>query len=67
MDVFAHFLGASRARLAPKPAESGSGTVTSVFPMLFYVRGLAESLGGLSFADRQAKRALRKFVHFDIL
>ena len=65
--VFRIFLGASRARLAPKPAESGSGTVTIVFPVLFYVRGLAESPGSLDFADGPEKRAPGTFVHFDIL
>ena len=53
--LFVIFLGASQARLPPKPAESGSRNVTIVFPMLFYARGLAESSGGLDFADRPAK------------
>ena len=39
------------AILPPKTAESGPGTITSVFPMLFYPRGLPESPGGPRSAE----------------
>ena len=37
--------------LPSKTAESGPGTITSVFPMLFYPRGLPESPGDPSSAE----------------
>ena len=37
--------------LPSKTAESGPGTVTSVFPVLFYPRGLPESPGDPSSAE----------------
>ena len=39
------------AILPPKAAESGPGTVTGVFPVLFYPRGLPESPGDPSSAE----------------
>ena len=39
------------AILPPKAAESGPGTITSVFPMLFYPRGLLESPGDPGSAE----------------
>ena len=45
LDVFPKFLNGFLVILPPKLAESVPGTVTSVFPMLFYSRGLPESPG----------------------
>ena len=45
MDTFPKLLSGFLGILPPKLAESGPGTVTGVFPVLFYPRGLLESPG----------------------